>query len=310
MLTNIFILASALALIMKGATIATKNAALLAESFRLSKYIVGFIIIAVISILPETLVVINSALAGIPAFGLGTLFGSNVADLTLVFAIVIILLGRGLKVESKILDNRWVYPAILLLPLILGIDGFYGRIDGLVLIIVGAIFYYTALRDGVDNTLPAPFIKHRLKDAAFFLAGMALLLIGSHFTVSSATALAADLGVSPIIIGMLIVGIGTTIPELFFAIKSIKREDDSLAIGDILGTVLADATIVVGIIAMISPFSFPRTVIYITGAFMVIAAIFLYLFMYTDKELSKKEAIVLFLFWVIFAIVEFFTNQT
>ena len=96
MLTNIFILACALAMIMKGATLATRYAALLAESFHLSKYVVGFIMIAVISILPETFVAVDAALSGNPSFGLGTLFGSNIADMTLVFAIIVLLVGRGL----------------------------------------------------------------------------------------------------------------------------------------------------------------------------------------------------------------------
>lgn len=151
MITNIFILACSLAVIMKGATWATRYAALVAESFRLSKYIVGFIIIAVISILPELFIAIDSVLIGNPSFGLGTLFGSNIADLTLVFAVIILLVGRGLKVESKILKNRKLYPLFLFLPLVLGFDGFYSRSDGLALAIIGCIFYYLALKDGVDN---------------------------------------------------------------------------------------------------------------------------------------------------------------
>lgn len=136
-----------------------------------------------------------------------------------------------------------------------------------------------------------------------------MLLIGSHFTVLSAISLAKDMGINPILIGMMIVGVGTTIPEMFFAFKSIKKDDDSLAIGDILGTVLADATVVVGIIALISPFFFPKTIIYVTGIFMVIASMLLYRFMYTGRTLTKKEAILLFLFWLGFVLTEFAINK-
>ncbi len=93
MIDDVFILAVSLFMIIKGATLATRYAALLADSYRLSKYVVGFIIVAVISILPETFVAINSALSGVPSFGLGTLFGSNIADLTLIFALIILLSG-------------------------------------------------------------------------------------------------------------------------------------------------------------------------------------------------------------------------
>jgi len=141
MINNLFIFIVALFMVIKGATLATKYAALLAESYRLSKYTVGFIIVAVILILPETLISINSALVGISSFGLGMLFGSNIADLTLIFAIIILFAGRGLKIESKILKNHAVYPFILLLPLILGFDGQYSRLEGVALIIAGAVFY-------------------------------------------------------------------------------------------------------------------------------------------------------------------------
>lgn len=308
MLTNIFILACSLAVIMKGATLATKYAAFLAESFRLSKYIVGFIIIAVISILPETFIAIDSALAGNPSFGLSTLFGSNIADMTLVFAIIILLVGRGLKVEGKILKNRKLYPLFLFLPLVLGFDGFYSRSDGLALAIIGCIFYYLALRDGVDNKVSVNG-DNRVKNVFMLLLGLAMLLVGSNFTVSSASDLALDMGINSILIGIMIVGVGTTIPEMFFALKSIKREDDSLAIGDILGTVLADATIVVGIMSMISPFAFPRTIIFVTGFFMICASILLYNCLYSGRVLTKKEAYFLFALWIIFVLVEFFVNK-
>lgn len=308
MFTDLFILICALVVVMKGATLATTYAALLAESYRLSKYTVGFIIIAIISILPETFIAVDSAIMGNPSFGLGTLFGSNIADLTLVFAIILLIAGRGLKVESKILKNRRTYPLILFLPLLLGLDGFYSRIEGLALIIIGGIFYYIALRDGVDNKVPVSN-GHRFRNVAMLLLGMSLLLVGSNFTVSSASALASHIGVNSILIGMLIVGIGTTIPEMLFALKSTKKRDDSLAIGDILGTVLADATIVVGIVAILSPFAFPRTIIFVTGSFMVVASFLLYYFMYTGRTLSRKEAYGLLVFWIIFIFTEFLINR-
>jgi len=296
MIQNLFILSVALFLLIKGAMLATKYAVRLAENFQLSKYVVGLIIVAVISILPETFIAINSSLAGIPAFGLGTLFGSNVADLTLVFVIIIVLSGRNIKIESKILKNNIIYPFLFLIPIILGFDGYYSRLEGSALIVAGLVFYYFAFRNGLDNS---SFIKKdgkRFKNAIFLIASMALLLIGAHFTVSSAVNLAHNLGITPILIGMLVVGVGTTIPELLFSLQAVKKHDDSLAIGDVLGTVLADATVVVGIIALLNPFFFPQKIIYVTGTFMLLAAFILSYFMRTGKTISKKEAIFLFIF--------------
>lgn len=309
MFNNAFIFIVALYMVIKGSTMATNYAGRLAESFRFSKYTVGFIIVAVISILPETFIAINAAIKGIPSFGLGMLFGSNIADLTLIFAILVFYAGRSLKVESKILKNHVIYPFILLFPLILGLDGYFSRIEGVALILAGAIFYYLALRDGTDGTVPVVTSNGRYKSVAMLLVSMAVLLVGAHFTVTSATSVANSLGVSPILVGMLIVGLGTTMPELFFSLRSIKKRDDSLAIGDLLGTVLADATIVVGILALVNPFAFPQKIVYITGVFMVLASFMLFRFMRSGRALTRREATMLFAFWVVFVVVEFLANS-
>lgn len=310
MINSLFIFIVSLFLVIRGSTLATAYSAKLAKGFNISKYTIGFIIVAIISILPETFIAINAALNGTPAFGLGTLFGSNIADLTLIFAIITFAAGRSLKVESKILKNHTVYPFMLLLPLVLGFNGHFSRLEGLALIIAGAIFYYISLRNDPERNVEIPKIEEgKFKNSTMLLFSMGILLTGAHFTVTSATELAILLNVNPILIGMLVVGLGTTIPELFFSLKSVKKQDDSMAIGDILGTVLADATIVVGILALISPFSFPTKIIYITGAFMVLASFVLFRFMKSGKSLSKLEAYGLFFFWITFVLVEFIANK-
>jgi cation:H+ antiporter len=142
------------------------------------------------------------------------------------------------------------------------------------------------------------------------LVSMTMLLAGAHFTVTSASVIAHSIGISPILIGMLVVGLGTTIPEMLFALKAAKRRDDSLAVGDLLGTVLADATIVVGILALVHPFYFPVKIIYITGAFMVVAAFMVFRFMRSGRTITKREARLLLIFWAVFVLVEFIANAT
>src|SRR3989338_2338745 len=100
MVNDLFIFILSLFMVGKGAIMSTTYAVRVAESFRLSRYVVGFIVVAIISILPETFIAINAALEGVPALGLGTLIGSNITDLTLVFAVIIFFAGRNLKVES------------------------------------------------------------------------------------------------------------------------------------------------------------------------------------------------------------------
>ncbi len=309
MMQNLFILIISLFLIVKGGLLATKYAIKVAQNFRLSKFLVGLIIVSIISILPETFIALNASLESIPSFGLGTLFGSNVADLTLVFAMIVVISGKNIKVESKILKNNIIYPFLFLIPLVLGLDGYYSRLEGMTLIIAGIIFYYLAFKNGIKNHTAIKNNKEHYKNALFLLLSVFLLLIGAHFTVTSATDLAYNLGVTPILIAMLIVGLGTTIPEFIFSLESVKNNNDSLAVGDILGTVLADATVVVGIIAIINPFFFPTKIIYVTGTFMLLAAFIISYFMRTGKNLNKKESVLLLLFWLVFVLTEYLINK-
>lgn len=294
---------------MQGANLATKYSAKFAENFRISKYVVGFIVVAFISILPETLISINSAFQGIPSFGLGTLLGSNVADLTLIFALLIIFSGRGIKIESKILKQTTIYPLFLLSPIILGLNGYFSRFDGLILVLVGIVFYYMIFKNGIDVSDVLKKEGDKFKNFLFLIFAISLLLLGSYFTVSSATNLADFLNINPILIGMLVVSLGTTMPEFFFSLKSLKKQDDDLAIGDILGSVLADATIVIGILALINPFYFPVKIIYVTGVVMFFSSLILLLCMRSGKIVSKKEGYFLLFFWMCYAILEFLINK-
>jgi len=311
MLNNIFIFAVSMFLVIKGAAMATKYSARLAEALNLSKYVIGFIIVAVISILPEAFISINSAIKDVPSFGLGVLFGTTTTDLTLIFALIILFAKRGIKIESRVLKNHYTYLLILALPLILGLNGHYSRLEGLALIITGGVFYYMVFKgSGETNVLPKSNQEnHYVKNSLNLLWSMAVLLIGANFVVVSATELALLLKINSIIIGMLVVGIGTALPELFFSLKAVKKEDDELAVGDILGTVLADATIVIGIVALINPFLFPVKIIYTTGLFMFGAAITTLHFMRSGQLISKKEGFYLFLYWIIYILVGFLINK-
>ncbi|HPC12525.1 MAG TPA: hypothetical protein PKX33_01225 [Candidatus Paceibacterota bacterium] len=307
MILQILIFAVSIFLIIRGATLSTKFSGRIAKSFNLSNYVVGFLIVAVISIIPESFVAINSAISGVPSMGLGTIFGSNIADLTLVFAIVVLVAGRSLKIESKILKSNLIYPFFFLIPIALGIDGAYNRGEGLCLIIAGVIFYYLAFhqsQEGEEKKSKIKFDKKIKKDILYFVLSLLVLLVGSHFIVESGVKIAEYLTISPAVIGLFFIGLGTVIPELLFSISAVKKDQDSLAIGDLLGTVLADATILVGLIAFIKPFEFPIKIIYIAGIFMFAAAFMLYYLMRSGKILSKREGYLLILFWLIFVLME------
>lgn len=305
---NFLWLILALLLVIKSADYSIRYAARLALSWHLSKYTVGFTIIAAISVLPETFVSISSSLQGVPSFGLGTLFGSNVADLTFVFALVVLIAGRHLRVESQILKNRLYYAGVLGVPVLFGLNGYYSRLEGLILIATGLIFYFFVLTKARrhNKNINSANIKFWLmiKNLCLLILNLVALLIGAYLTVKFAVASAGMLHVNPILVA-LVVGLGTCLPELSFSVKAARKNHENLALGDILGTVITDATIVVGILALINPFAFDQRIIFITGLFMLFAIILLLYFMKTGKVLTKPEALLLLLFYLLFVLTQF-----
>lgn len=304
---NFLWLILALLLVVKSADYAIRYSARLALGWRLSRYTVGFTIIAAISALPETLVSVSSAWQGIPSFGLGTLFGGNVADLSFVFAMVVLLTGRELKIESQFLKNRLYYTGILAVPILFGLNGYYSRLEGIGLIAIGLLFYAFVLkrsrRDKGSDFARAKF-GTTFKNLLLLIISLAALLLGAYLTVKFSVAAARVFDIRPIFIA-LIVGLGTCLPELSFSIKAARRNHENLALGDILGTVITDATIVVGILSLIHPFAFDQRIIFVTGLFMLCAIILLSYFMKTGKVLTKQESLLLLLFYLLFVFTEF-----
>ncbi len=301
---NILIFVASLVLLVKSGELAIKFSSRLADGLKLSKYVVGFLIVSCISILPETFISISSAIQGKPEIGLGTLFGGNIADLTLVFVVVLLISGKELKVTSETIKSRWTFLLAMSMPILLGWDGEYTRPDGILLIMAGIIFYARTLkRYSKEKQVSAR--EFSIKNFILLLMSMGFLLACSNMAVKSGIEIANLLHINPALIGMFIVALGTTLPELIFSVKAVKKNHDSLALGDILGTVLNDATIVIGLLAIISPFKFAAKLVYSTGMFMFLASIVLFFLLNTNRKLTKKEALLLGLFYVLFAATEF-----
>lgn len=297
---SLLLLTLSLFLVIKSAVYAIRYSTYVSEHMHLSKHLVGFVIVAIISVLPETLISVVSAIEGTPSLGLGTLFGSNVADLTLVFAIILFASNHNIKIQSKILKMNSLYIVTLLIPIIFGLDGEYSRIEGAVLILAGLAFYLHILQNESNTASTTKSREFSWKYIVYLLASLAAMLLGAYFTVHFGVELANSLEVNPILVGLLIVGLGTTLPEMFFSLKAVQKNQDDLALGDLLGTVMTDGTIVVGIMALIQPFTFDKHIVYMTGFCMVSACILLFYLMKSGRVLTKKEGFILLLFYAVF----------
>ncbi len=298
-------------ILVKSADYAIKYSSKIAKALKFPEFIVSFFIIAIISVLPEATISIMSAIEGVPEIGMGTLLGSNIADLTLVFGIVALFSSGGIKVKSKILRNDFIYLILLLCPLLLGFDGRLSRIDGSILVILGIFFYFKIYKERkkfhkkFTQEKKGPFIKSLL----LLILSILVLLVSAFFTVKYAQNFAYDINIPSILVGITFLALGTCLPELIFSIKAVRKNHDELALGDILGTVITDITIILGIVALINPFNYNPPSLYVIGGAMFLAGVFAVGFMRSDHSINKKEGVILIIFYILFVFTEFFANH-
>jgi cation:H+ antiporter len=309
MLNLIFFLVS-LAVLVKSSEYAVNYSSKMARAFGISEFIVSFFIIAFISCSPEATVSIVSAIDGVPEFGLGALLGSNVADLALVFGLVALFSVNGVKVKSEILRNDLLYLILLLVPIILGFDGHLSREDGLILVLSGVVFLINLAIQSKLFTKKFNGAKNHgwAKNFLLLLLSLAFLVGGAYYTVKFGIDFANDVQIPPFLVALTLVSIGSCMPELIFSLKAVGSKHDQLALGDVLGTVIIDATILVGVIALISPFDFNPNIVHVTGVMMFIAGVLAVMFIKSGKVLTRQEGVLLLLFYLLSLIIEFAVN--
>lgn len=304
MLLNLAFLLLSLFILAKSAGYAVKYSMRIARLFNLPEFVISFALVALISAFPEATISIMSAIKGMPELSVAVLLGSNVADLAVVTGIAALVSKKGIKIKSDVLKKSFFCLVLLLLPVLLGLDGEYSRIDGTVLVASAFIFFLSLNLHSHFKDLFVRNHNHTLRSTAILIASLAVLLASAYSTIKFGVLFAGNLKVPPMIIGLTIISLGSCLPEFMFSLKSIRKNHSSLALGDILGTVVTDATLIFGIIALINPFTFDKTICYVTGISMVIAGGLLVAFMETGKLLTKKEGVLLLVFYVVSITVE------
>jgi len=295
----------------------------LAAYFRMTEFVIGFVVMALATSIPELSIGISSAIHQRPELALGNVIGANVIDLTLVIGIAT-LLKRGIKIETKTVRIDTVYmflisllPIILmsdgeisflisLLPIILMSDGEISRIDGIILLIVFALYLIRLMYQKERFKESEKGIEKRefYKNVLMFIVALSWLFISAAFLVTSAHNLAIGFGIPEMIIGLFMIALGTTIPELTFETKAVLSDHKYMALGDCVGSVIANSTLVLGITALIHPIT-ADFLLFITSAFFMLTVAFLFMtFVEAEKHILWQEAIALILLYVLFVIVE------
>lgn len=259
-----------LAILVYGADLFVAGAAGLARQLGMPPLIIGLTIVGFATSAPEIMAGSVSAWQGRTAIAIGNALGSNIANIGLVLGISALLLP--ITVASGTLKREYGLMLLsVLLAFLFMLDGHLSRVDaalllGLLLLFIGAIVWI-AKHSREDDPLEAEFSQAvtgaRAPAAASLklLAGLALLLAGAELLIRGAVYIAGALGVSELVIGLTIVAIGTSLPELAASIVSIIRKEADIAIGNIIGSNMFNMLAVLGIPGLIQPADFERAVL-------------------------------------------------
>ena len=280
----------------------------IAQFYNISGYTISFFLVAVATSLPEMMVSVTSALEKNPILAYGNVLGSNVALLTLVVAIPG-LIGKGISTR-KIFRSKDIYFTILfsVLAIALGWDKVFGKLDGFILLAAYVIYIFAILKERTPlERLFAKFSKVNIwKQSIVFLFSLTLLLISSQGIVRGALYISESLKLNLVFIGLTITAIGTSLPEIAFVISESKNGSQEEIMGDVVGSVVANTSLVLGLAAIIHPIKlYNGNVGFTSLGFLIVSLILFFVFSKTKKRLDKKESFVLFLLYIVFLIVEF-----
>jgi cation:H+ antiporter len=227
----------------------------------MSTLLIGMVIVGFGTSAPEMVVSAISAMQDAPELALGNAYGSNIANIALILGVTAII-SPVIVVRKALKRDLPVLIAVTVLAVILALDGAIGRIDGIVLLLVfaGVMGFNIVseirqkhkggqVEDSEENSTDVSLGKSLL----WLLLGLVLLVASSRALVWGAVAIARALGVSDLLIGLTIVAVGTSLPELASSIAAARKGEDDLAFGNIIGSNLFNTLAVVGIAATIAP---------------------------------------------------------
>lgn len=230
-----------------------RGASNIARHFNLSPMVIGLTIVGFGTSAPELLVSLQAALAGQPAIAIGNVLGSNIANILLILGVSAVIAPLLIPLRKVWRDIGMVLVATAALWVML-LDGTISRLDGVILLIGLAVFMTMAFVLGkeepdLDAVPPAKMSVALLQT----VGGLIVLVIGARLLVDSATEIARTFGVSEAVIGLTVVAIGTSLPELATSVIAALRKQTEIAVGNVIGSNIFNIFSILGITSLIMP---------------------------------------------------------
>lgn len=280
-----------------GAEMVVRGGARLARALGVSPVVVGLTVVAIGTSAPEFVVSIGAAWRGNPDIAIGNVVGSNLANIGIILGVAGLV--RPLPVSLRLL--RIDVPALMASTAVFAAmvyDGRFNRVEGGVL--VALLCALTAFNIRAARREPPPVVAefaHEFgatnkagRDLLLVAAGLLLLLIGGYLLVESAVAIARGLGISELIIGLTLVAIGTSLPELATSVVAVLREEPDIAVGNVVGSNLFNLLAVLGPVAIITPIPMSPELLRIQVPALLVLTGLLWPTLRSGHTLSRWEA--------------------
>ena len=304
---SFFLILIGFILLILGGNWLLKSAISISLGLKIPKIIIGMTVVSFATSAPELIVSINSAVNGYPDLALGNVIGSNIANLALVLGITLLI--AEMDVQKSFFTTNWpvMMVASLLLFFFLRNDYLITDFEGLILVLFLISFLVYLFRfqnyDIIDDLPEDVDLLPAYKTFTLFILGSVGLWGGSEMLITGATDLAITLGVGERLIGVTVVSVGTSIPELAASIIAVLKKEKAIPLGNLVGSNIFNILAVIGITSLITPIPANDHVIYTNDIYwMLLASMVLPILVLLPKkmELKRKSGIILLLLYVVF----------
>ena len=287
-------------LLTKGADFFIENSSILAEEKGISPHVVGVTIVAFGTSVPELLVSLISSFQGYNDLALGNIVGSNISNIGLVLAVSTFIfyyvLNSNIEPENDANSDSYVMLLAIVLLFIFADDKLISETEGIIFFSLYIIYIFWLYKRSANSDSSS---SSEGKTSFMFLAGgLIALLVGAQMTVDSAVEIAKALGVSEIVIGLSVVAVGTSLPELAGTVSAAKMGHKEIAVGNVIGSNIANIFLVMGVLATVNPIAIENFVIERTLPLLIMLTVAT--FFMIRIPLTRLGGIILFSYFILF----------
>ncbi len=298
MLIQLCLLAVGFVMLVKGADFFVDGASGIAAKFHIPQLVIGLTIVAMGTSAPEAAVSITAALQGSADITIGNIVGSNILNVLVILGLSAAIVPLAVAKSTVKIETPFLV-AITLVLLLLGLDGTITLVDGLILVALFLVYLAYLLYMAKNNPEETEEAKEqKLWQALLATAGgLVLIALGSDVAVDAATEIARILGLSERFIGLTIVALGTSLPELFTSVNAARKGNADIAIGNIVGSNVFNILFVVGLSSLVTPVPFAANFI-VDTLVATAAVVFLLVATFRHKKLLRWHGVVMLLGYV------------